>query len=158
MIVVADTSPINYLIWIEQSDVLPRLYGRVLIPASVYDELADDDAPKPVRDWIGQPPGWLEVRKPSLSPDPELMRADLDKGECDAILLAQELHADELIIDDLPGRKEAERRHLHFIGTLGILQAAAKEGMLDFQEALDRLCRTNFHISQALLDRLKSQN
>jgi predicted nucleic acid-binding protein len=136
MIVIADTSPINYLIWMEQIDVLPKLYGRILIPASVHDELSDEDAPDPVRRWIAQPPSWLEVRKPSLSADPELISADLDQGETDAILPAQELHADELIIDDMPGRKEAERRHLHFIGTLGILQAAAKEGLLDFHAAL----------------------
>ena len=158
MIVIADTSPINYLIWIAQIDVLPKLYGRILIPSSVYDELTDDDAREAVRKWIAEAPDWLEVRKPSHSPDAELISADLDKGEGDAILLALELHADELIIDDMPGRKEAERRHLHFIGTLGILHAAGKQGLLDFHSALDQLCRTNFHISQALLDRLKSQN
>ena len=56
MIVIADTSPINYLIWIAQIDVLPKLYGRILIPSSVYDELTDDDAPEAVRKWIAEAP------------------------------------------------------------------------------------------------------
>lgn len=50
MIVVADTSPINYLIRIGQIDVLPALYGRVLVPQSVWEELTDLRAPAPIRD------------------------------------------------------------------------------------------------------------
>jgi predicted nucleic acid-binding protein len=82
------------------------------------------------------------------------VKADLDDGERDAILLAQELGADELIIDDMSGRREARRRNLHFIGTLGVLRAAGKQGLLDFKTAVDRLRNTNFHVSQDILDQL----
>jgi predicted nucleic acid-binding protein len=154
MIVIADTSPINYLVWIGEIDVLPKIYGRIFVPPAVCRELKAEDAPVAVRKWIAQPPDWLEVRMPTQQADAELVNADLDEGERDAILLAQELGADELIIDDLPGRKEAERRHLHFIGTLGVLRAASKRGLLDFKTAINALRRTNFHVSQELLDRL----
>ncbi len=52
------------------------------------------------------------------------------------------------------GRREAERRHLAVAGTAGLLKAAAKLGLVDLKGAFPRLRLTNFHISQALLDRL----
>ena len=61
MIVIADTSPINYLILIGEIEILPKLYGRILVPPSVCGELKSLDAPKLVRLWIAQPPyspGW----------------------------------------------------------------------------------------------------
>jgi predicted nucleic acid-binding protein len=154
MIAIAGTSPINYLIWIGEIAVLPKLYGRVLVPPSVCDELKRAPAPEAVRLWIAQPPAWLEIQVPSHAPDAELVKADLDDGERDAILLAQELGADELIIDDMGGRQEAQRRHLHFIGTLGVLRAAGTQGLLDFKTVVDRLRDTNFHVSQDVLDQL----
>jgi predicted nucleic acid-binding protein len=152
MIVIADTGPVNYLVLIEEIEILPRLYERVLVPLSVCEELQRPRAPEAVRQWIAQPPRWLEARVPSGLPDPDLAR--LDAGERDAILLAEELGADQLIIDEIRGRREAKRRMIPFTGTLGVLSAAAESGLLDLRRAVDRLRRTNFHIAQEILDRL----
>lgn len=154
MIVIADTSPINYLIWIGEIEILPKLYGKILVPLSVCDELRRELAPETVRSWIARPPAWLEMRVPGQKPDADLLRADLDEGERDAILLAQELGADELIIDDMDGRREAQRRHLPVTGTVGVLRAAAKVGLLNLRNAFDKLGQTNFHIAQDILDRI----
>lgn len=59
--VVSDTSPLNYLILIEQIDLLPQLYRRVLIPGSVLQELNAPETPELVRTWLTGPPDWLEV-------------------------------------------------------------------------------------------------
>ena len=152
MIVIADTSPINYLVLIDEVEVLPALYGRVLVPPAVCAELRRVRASERVRTWIAHPPPWLEVRAPSRSFDAQLAR--LDAGERDAILLAEELGADQLIIDEIRGRREAERRRLPFTGTLGVLAAAAENGLLDLRSAVDRLRHTNFHVAQNILDRL----
>ena len=45
MIVIADTTPINYLILIEEIGILEKLYGRVLIPTAVFEELKAENAP-----------------------------------------------------------------------------------------------------------------
>ena len=153
-LVIADTGPINYLILIGEIEVIPILYGRIIVPTSVCDELKRTRAPKLVRFWIAHPPAWLERRASSQVPDAEIWKARLGAGERDAILLAQELSADDLLIDDLRGRREAQRRHLRFTGTLGVLRAAAKVGLLDLRSAVERLRRTNFHIAQEILDRL----
>jgi len=138
MTVIADTSPLNYLILIEEIQVLPELYGRVLVPPFVCQELKRSRAPEAVRIWIARPPVWLEVRAPSKPPDPQVER--LDPCERDAILLAEELGADLLIIDEVRGRREAERRQIPFPGTLGVLAAGAERGLLDLRSAVDRLC------------------
>ena len=92
------------------------------------------------------------MRTAIRSGDPLLTH--LDAGERDAILLAEELQADQFIIDDSRGRREAKRRHLPFTGTLGILQAGSKQGLLDLKSAVGRLQQTSFHISQDILDQL----
>jgi predicted nucleic acid-binding protein len=143
MIVIADTSPLNYLIQIEAADVLQALYGRVIVPQAVVDELEGGGAPSAVRSWISQPPGWLE-----MLPDPpsDPMLQFLDKGESAAVTLAQALHADKLLIDDKSGRIEAERRNLNVTGTVGVLADAHLSGLLDFDQAVSFLRSTNFRL------------
>jgi predicted nucleic acid-binding protein len=158
MIVIADTSPLNYLVQIGQSDLLSLLYKRIVIPVAVYEELMHLDAPPIVRQWVLRTPGWLEIRTPQTLADADLIRADLDSGERDAILLAQELGARELIIDDRDGRREAQRRNLHFVGTLGVLRLAADKDLVDFNEAVERLRATNFHVSQSVIDLFTRHN
>ena len=152
MIVVADTSPINYLILIEEIDILTKMYGRVVIPRAVREELVRPSAPEVVRNWIGQSPAWLEVHTPANSPDTSL--AALDPGERDAIMLAGELRADQLIVDDRQGRREAEKRGITVIGTLGVLREAATLGLLNLRIAVKHLQATSFYIAPEVLTRL----
>ena len=155
MIVVADTTPINYLILIEEIDILTKLYGRVVIPYAVRDELLRPRAPIRVREWTERPPGWLDVLTSNRESDPTLSR--LDAGERAAITLAEELAADQLIVDDSFARRIAESRGLSAIGTLGVLQEAAELGLLDLRTAFQRLQQTTFHVSPALLAKLLAE-
>lgn len=123
MIVVSDTSPLNYLILINTIELLPQLYGRVLVPSHVCQELLDPAGLPRVREWMTAPPDWLEVR-PVSAPLPEAVLAALDRGEQEAISLAAELQV-PLLIDDRRGRVVAQAQGLHVVGTLGILGTAA---------------------------------
>ena len=116
MIVIADTSPLHYLILLENADVLQHLYGSVIIPEAVVRELQAQPTPAAVRQWITRPPKWLQIRQIGVSSDPAL--AELDAGEREAIALAESLRADALIIDEKMGRREAERRKIRVIGTV----------------------------------------
>lgn len=98
MIIVADTSPINYLVLIKEIEVLPRLYGKIVIPEAVREELLRPEAPEIVRIWTAQAPAWLETRTPASIADSSLAR--LDAGERDAIMLAAELHAEQLMSEN----------------------------------------------------------
>lgn len=66
MIVVADTSPLNYLILIEQVDILVPLFQSVIVPSAVRHELLAPTAPPMVRRWASDPPHWLEVREATV--------------------------------------------------------------------------------------------
>ena len=94
-VVIADTSPINYLVLISEIGILPRLYNHIVIPEDVLTELMDAGAPLEVREWTTRLPGWLEIRQ-APSRDPSLL--ELDAGEGSAIALA-ELEQEVLLTD-----------------------------------------------------------
>ena len=159
MIVVADTSPLNYLIQIECVDLLRLLYDRVVVPHGVIRELSHNDAPTAVRLFVNDPPNWIDIRVVDFRPDPSL--SVLDRGECEAIQLALELNANLLLIDEHRGRIEAQRRGLSVTGTLGVLLSAGIQELTDAEAAYIRLVReTNFRRSAALenefLERVRS--
>ena len=93
MIVVSDTSPINYLLLIGHIDILPALFDKVILPVAVRDELNHPKAPTVVRSWINSPPTWVDVLPAPTSHDPALEA--LDRGEGEAILLAIKIRADQ---------------------------------------------------------------
>jgi predicted nucleic acid-binding protein len=96
--IVADTTPLNYLVLIQAADILPSLYRRVLIPPAVKAELDHASTPAIVRAWISQPPSWLEVV--NLKQPVDSAPAHLDEGEREAISLASELQAALLLRDE----------------------------------------------------------
>jgi predicted nucleic acid-binding protein len=153
-LVIADTSPINYLVLIGHIGVLPSLFERVILPSVVREEL--DDGPSQVRLWIADRPPWVEVRATRDSRRDASLH-DLDAGEEDAIALAVELHADLLLMDDREGVLAARSRGLTVTGTLGVLGLAARHGLLDLAEAFGRIRRTNFRYRQDTMDALLAE-
>jgi predicted nucleic acid-binding protein len=92
MIVVSDTSPICYLLLIDQISILQELYELVVIPQAVADELNALESPPVVRNWIANPPDWLQIQIVSASSRSGLEK--LDPGEQEAILGVAELGYD----------------------------------------------------------------
>ena len=156
MIVVDDASPLRYLVWIDEVEIIPALYGLLWIPPAVIGELSQPQTPAKVKGWIGAPPLWLHVRAPSNAP--RIFPSALGPGECEAIALAEEIHAEFLLIDDWAGRREAERRRLNIQGTLGLLRFAAQTGVTDPPKAIARLRETSFRASEELLQSLLNED
>ncbi|MEW6747801.1 MAG: DUF3368 domain-containing protein [Planctomycetota bacterium] len=147
MLVVSDASPLNILIRIGHTDILGQLYDRVLTTPAVIKEMSHPSTPAEVRDWVARCPTWLEIRAPSTLD----LSINLDTGEREAICLARELHADLLLVDDHAARQEAMRLGLEVTGTLGVLEHAASRHLLRLPEAVEKLRRTDFRISESLL-------
>jgi predicted nucleic acid-binding protein len=143
MLVVADTTPINYLVLIGQMHLLASLYEQVVIPSAVAAELRHPKAPAVVQTWMARPPPWCAIRQAHGQPDQALMQLDL--GEREAILLAQELRAGAFLTDDLEGRQEALQRGIAVTGTLGILERAALRALIDLPTAIAQLQATTFY-------------
>jgi predicted nucleic acid-binding protein len=152
VIVVADTSPLRYLILIEHDHILPALYGRVLAPPAVMEELAREQTPDIVRQRLANRPEWLIIQTPTKPV--AVQRSGLGPGEAAAIALALEQSADALLIDDRDARREARNHGLIVLGTLRVLADAAEHGVADLGTALNRLRQTNFRASELVLNEL----
>ena len=98
MIVVADSSPLQYLILLEQT-ALHRFYGEVLVPEAVAVELSAARAPQPVREWMSRPPAWIDVVQVTANEVASVLEG-LDAGERAAIALAERVRADLILIDE----------------------------------------------------------
>ncbi len=154
MIVVSDTSPLNYLVILGYIEVLPQLFGTVVIPTEVHRELTAPDTPPEVLEWLDTEPDWLEIQSSTtLLIDPRI-----HPGECSALGLAMELQPDYVLIDDLLAREVAETQGLRVTGTVGILERAHQQNLLDLTTALNALQSTNFRISDALIKLVKDRN
>jgi predicted nucleic acid-binding protein len=153
MIVVSDTSPLNYLIVINQIDLLPKLFGQVVIPEAVLAELSHRGSPEAVRKWADAAPPWLTIRIVS----PIQLPRNLGPGETEAISLAIELDAELLLLDDRKARNLARESGLKVAGLLNVLEAASILEFIDLPRVIARLRQTNFRapagIVKAMLQR-----
>ena len=149
-LVIADASPLHYLVLIGCSDILPMLFERVFIPTVVRDELVHPETPEIVRTWTENLPSWLEVRVAPVIDDPSLH--PLDNGEKAAIALALELKAD--LIDDRAGVAVARAKGFAATGTLGLLDLGARRQLLRLDEAFARLKTTNFRYPPEIMEAL----
>jgi uncharacterized protein len=153
MIIVSDTSPLSGLAIIGALSLLQQLYEKVLIPQAVASELArggeDDD-----RIALVLALDWIEVRQTTnLQLVATLINErNLDRGEAEAIALALELGADELLIDERLGRREANQRGLSIIGLLGVLLVAKRRGLVGSIRPLidDLMTQAGFRVSGQL--------
>lgn len=149
MIVVGDTAPLNYLIQIDCDGLLFQLYERIIVPVGVMRERGHSAAPSSVRAWLSSVPAWIDIREMAAALDAEL--ADLDLGEREVIQLAEEQHADLLLIDERKGRQRAKLRGLKTIGTLGVSLSAGELRLIDAEQAYRRLLAdTSFRASAQL--------
>src|SRR5262249_57768035 len=104
MVVVADTSPLNYLVAIGKIDILQVIYQRVNVPEQVVAELRSSEAPKAVQRWAAALPGWIDVHKVAESPSNPKWRT-LHLGERAALELASRFSADLILIDERAGAR-----------------------------------------------------
>lgn len=148
--VVSDTSPIRYIVAIGEADLLPRLFSTLIVPYAVFQELSHPHTPEIVRQLIASAPSWIDVRHIEETYEPAVL-AHLDAGEQEAVVLAEQMQADLLLIDEKKGRYTAIERGLPVIGTLGVLELAARRYPLDLTSLFDKLLRTNFKVSPSLL-------
>lgn len=148
MIVVSNTTPLNYLILGGAAHVVPSLFGRVYVPSAVIAELSHARSPEAVRAFAASPPEWLTVRDPA--------RVDvtlrLGSGESAAIALAVELGADWILMDERKVTREAQGRGLRAVGTLTLLEEAGARGLIDYEPTRDRLVNgTTFYVTEEVL-------
>lgn len=143
--VVSNSSPLIALEQIGRPELLRELFGQVVIPRAVRDEIG----PTVSR------PDWIEVRALAQPLGSRVLRARLGPGESEAISLAIEVEARLLLLDDLAARRLALGLQLPIIGTLGLLITAKRKGLLEaVKPCLDMLLSHEFRVSTELYDRV----
>ena len=154
MIVVSDTTPISELAKVNYLNLLPKLFGRVMIPQGVHDELTTGQHPAALR---VRELSWLDVvAVNNRLAVKELQQAgNLDLGESEAIALAEEMNADRLLIDEKAARRVAMARNLPLIGTMGVLLLGKRQGELEnVKDVLDQMQQQGTRISDRLYTRV----
>ena len=122
------------------------------MPVAVHEELTDKRTPETVRRVVLSLPVWFEVR---MVPGTQKPALPLHRGEEEAILLAEALRVDVLLMDEQTGRNVALSRNLPVSGTLGVLERADTLGFIgDFPVILQELKASGFFIAESLEQQL----
>lgn len=147
--VIADTTPINYLLLIAEIDLLFHLFSRIILPEGVLTELRHPKAPAVVRKWASALPAWVEVRHVRVPIEIQLQ--GLGPGESEAIALAEHLKPSLLLLDERKGYQVATERNIPVVGTLFVLEEAGTRGLTNLPQALAKLQQTTFRVTPVLI-------
>jgi predicted nucleic acid-binding protein len=148
VIIVSDTSPLNYLSLIGRLELLPQLFDRVLLPPAVASEVRRGVTSNPALNAV-LTAAWVEIRPLADSREADRLAHTLDRGEAEAIALSLELRLPLILIDELDGRDVAWELGMTPVGLGGVLVRAKARGLLKaVRPELDRLRNeTNFRLS-----------
>ncbi len=152
--VVSNTAPLIHLAALQHLELLKELFGIVQIPEEVWNEAVEQGQGRPGESEIRAAceAGWMEVKVVHSCPLLKTLSAKLDEGEAAALVLAVEMAPGYIVMDEAPGRREAEALELPVIGTLGILGKAKKAGLIDLVRPIVEK-HSSFHIKDELLER-----
>ena len=152
MIIIADSGPLIALSKIDLLDIIHKLYGEIFIPDEVYKELVILGKGRAGSEQIKKAK-WIKKKSVKDKGAISLLRAELGEGESGVLVLAEELKANFVIIDELPARRNLEAMNIPKTGTLGILLEAKEEKLIDkIKPLLDRLIEEKFRISKELYE------
>ncbi|QTA78352.1 DUF3368 [Desulfonema limicola] len=158
MIIVSNTTPLIGMASIGRFDLLHQIFGKIYIAQAVYEEtfvsIIKTDRIRyevPYADWI-------ETVKVNDSMAVNRMLENLDLGEAETIVLASEIKADWVLMDEKKGRRKLKELGFNKIGTLGILIKAKQEGFLSvIRPDIERLCNQGFSISKTVVKTVLKQ-
>lgn len=155
MIVVSNTSPITNLAAINQLNLLQQLYSHIIIPEAVTRELTNVGTIVPGATEV-QTFEWIQVQTITNRSTVISLQLELDEGEAEAIILASELKADLLLLDERRGYQVASRYGLQVKGVLGVLIAAKSRGLIPaVKPVMDELIGiAGFWVTEQLYNRV----
>jgi len=145
MIVVSNASPIILLDNIGRLDILHKLYKTIIIPEAVNREIFNQSKNK------SEKPAWIIIKFISDKTKADYLKNTLDSGESEVIILAEELKADLLLLDDYEARKTAKAMKLKITGIAGVLLDSKEIGLIDSVcDEMEKLIQCNYRISKEL--------
>jgi predicted nucleic acid-binding protein len=150
--VVVNTTPLIALSYLGRLDLLKTLYGKIVIPDAVYRELSVKEDSVCKR-FVDESLDWICIKKIKNEMARAMYKTQLHEGEVEVMILAQEINADVVVIDDANAKKHAKYLGLPVTGTLGVLIKAKREGYLsEIKPLLQQLLENNIYISDKIID------
>jgi predicted nucleic acid-binding protein len=145
--VVSNSTPLIALSKIDRLSIVKEFFGSIIIPTAVFVEVATDNKERAGKAEVSKAK-WIHSEKVSNNLAVDILSANLDVGEAEAITLAKEIKADLLLIDDKDGRKAAKSVGVPITGTVGLLLRYYRGRKDDFKLALDELIAKGFRLSK----------
>lgn len=157
MKIVSNSTPLIALSRINELQLLRALFGAIIIPTAVYNEVVLEGAGRPgVKEVAGA--SWIKKREVQNLLAVSILRMDLDRGEAEAVVLAKELGADYLLVDEKKARRVARSSEIKIIGTVGILGLAAKKGLIhDLDGTFLKLEENGFRFTEEVKKKVKEE-
>jgi predicted nucleic acid-binding protein len=152
-----DTGPLIFLSKLGHLDLLKDAASTICVAEAVIDEIQakPDEAARAINLACQF---WLSVRQVTNRQAVEILLADLGRGESETIVLAKEIEAERVVMDDLDARRFAHRVGLKSIGTLGLLLAARLDGRIaSLRREIENLADAGFHATPELVDRVLTE-
>ncbi|MDD6811034.1 MAG: DUF3368 domain-containing protein [Lachnospiraceae bacterium] len=150
--VVVNTTPLIALSNVGQMEILKKLYGEIMIPEAVYRELSVKEE-SICKKTVDCSLDWIQVNKIKNQMAKSMYKTQLHDGEVEVMILAKEIEADVVIIDDANAKKHAKYLELPVTGTLGVLIKAKQEGYVDeLKPILYQMVQNGIYISQSLIE------
>jgi predicted nucleic acid-binding protein len=135
MSAIVNATPLIALAVVDQLELLPQVFGDIIVPTAVYDEVIGQGLERPGAQIIAQA-NWLQVMSPKTTYTIEPLLLGLDQGEIDVLLLARELQPDWVIIDERQARRVARAMGMPVKGTVGVLLTVGLAGLRSKEELL----------------------
>jgi predicted nucleic acid-binding protein len=158
MIVVANTTPLIGPASIQRFDVLNGVFGEIAISQAVFEEIMQAASGKKIAQHEVSTSTWLHVIPVQDRLAVDVLLDELDLGEAETIVLAREINADWVVMDEKKGRQKLAQMGLNKIGTLGILIKAKEIGLLaSIKPELEKLQENGFSVSQTVIETVLSQ-
>lgn len=147
--VISNTTPILSLLKLEKLYLLEELYQKIIIPTAVYDEIENGkDKPfyKNLKEF-----DWILIQSIKYQPTLKYI-FDLDEGEAEVLILADEIQADLVILDELLGRRYAKQLDFKLTGTIGILLKSKEMGLIsEIKPLLNELIEKGTWLNPSLI-------
>lgn len=159
MIVISDTTPLISLLKIKRLDLLEKIFGQVIIPNGVFNELTQNKSYAQEAKTI-MSADFVVTKSVSDKKAVEILEktTSLDKGESEAIILFSELKAELMLMDERRGREVALKLKIPLSGTLGVLLEAFDKGIISQEQTeqyLDEFQKQNRRFSRKIINLVK---
>ena len=157
MKIVSNSTPLIALSRINELDLLRIIFGTIIVPCAVYDEVVSEGSGKPgVKEVTST--SWIIRMEVQNRLAVSMLQVDLDRGEAEAVVLAKEMGADYLLLDEKKARRVARNSEIRIMGTVGVLGLAVKKGLIsNLDDVFCKLEQNSFRLTEEVKKKIKEE-